>query len=395
MSQKRCCYCGKKEALSGHLFEGEREALICDECIKQFSKILEQHDQKTMAQDIEAHFLKPKEIATFLDQYVISQQEAKIALSIAIYSHYKRIATPSKKDVELEKSNILLLGSSGSGKTLLAKTVAKILDVPFAMADSTALTEAGYVGEDVESILSRLLAAADYDIQKAQKGIVYIDEIDKLAKKSESAHSGRDISGEGVQQGLLRILEGAEVYVPLKGARKNSNTETTLFDTTHVLFICGGAFVGLQESTKESRASGFLASQTHLPNKPIAQRLIKYGMIPEFIGRIPVIIELKALEISDLILILTEPKNSIIKQYQHLFSLDGVALEFTPEALESIAKKALDEALGARGLRHILEEIVRPLLFESPSNPKLSKIIIHAHREPELLYKRKRNAQSL
>lgn len=361
------------------IFGGSHQAFICNECIVEFFNLLEREEENRKQKDVRSHLPKPQEIAQFLNQYVISQEKAKMALSVALYNHYKRISYPKHHHIELEKSNILLLGPSGSGKTLLAKTLARVLNIPFAMSDATALTEAGYVGEDVESILSRLLHAASFDIEKAQKGIVYIDEIDKIAKKGESVQSGRDIGGEGVQQGLLKILEGASVYVPLKGARKNSNTETVLFDTKDVLFICGGAFVGIKEERGEKR-SGFLASSPSSPTqRTLRKQLLSYGMIPEFIGRIPLILELEPLSLESLVKILKEPKepkDSIIAQYQYLFSLDGVKLEFTDEALLAIAQKALDEELGARGLRHILEEILMPLLFEIPSKEEVTQVSI-------------------
>jgi len=323
---------------------------------------------------------KPEKIVAFLDKYIIGQESAKKVMAVALYNHYKRIENPVYNNVELEKSNILLLGPTGSGKTLLAKSLARIMNVPFAIADATALTEAGYVGEDVESILSRLLAAANYDIELAQRGIIYIDEIDKIARKSESSTMGRDVSGEGVQQGLLKILEGSEVYVPVKGSRKNSTTETVLFDTTHVLFVCGGAFVGLvaDKNTKKSNKVGFGAVQKTGGTAPkIDQKaLVHYGIIPEFIGRIPVIAQLVELDRDQMVKILQEPDNALIKQFQALFEMDGIDLEFEDKALQAIAQKAIDKGVGARGLRGIIEEAMLPLQYTCPSKENLATCTI-------------------
>lgn len=372
-----CSFCGKTAQNVKKMFLVE-EVAICSECVETCHLELDKESLKEEKAKFQKGLPKPIEIVKFLDGYCIGQEKAKMTLAVALYSHYKRIEKPVHKGVELEKSNILLIGPTGSGKTLLAKSLAKIMNVPFAIADATALTEAGYVGEDVESILSRLLSAANFDLELAKRGIVYIDEIDKIARKSESAISGRDVSGEGVQQGLLKILEGAEVYVPLKGSRKNSTTETVLFDTTHVLFVCGGAFVGLRgEDVKKETKMGFLKKEEESTEDDIEPKeIIKYGIIPEFIGRLPVIAELKPLSVEDLIKILKEPKNALIKQYKALFEFDGIELEFTDEALEEIAKKAYDSKVGARGLRGIIEKIMLPLEFESPSDETLQKIII-------------------
>jgi ATP-dependent Clp protease ATP-binding subunit ClpX len=393
---QHCDFCGKSIDEVKNIFSSET-AHICDECVGMCSSVL----HKAVLSDAKEHFQKglsvPMSIKEHLDDYVIGQDQAKKVLSVALYNHYKRIDQPIHKDIELEKSNIMLIGPTGSGKTLLAKSLATIMDVPFAIADATALTEAGYVGEDVESILSRLLAAADFDLEKAKRGIVYIDEIDKIANKSESATSGRDVSGEGVQQGLLKILEGADVYVPVKGSRKNSTAETVLFDTTHVLFICGGAFVGLRKDKEKEKASvmGFVNGQEEQQETQDieAKELISFGLIPEFIGRIPVIAELNKLSSEDLIRVLKEPKNAIIKQYQILFELDGVTLQFSDDALEEIAQIAHEKDVGARGLRGIIEKLMLPLQYTIPSEKNLNtcqinQAYIKGEKDAMLTYKK-------
>jgi len=380
MSQeKTCSFCGRKQSEVKKMFSSE-STHICNECVTTCSSILQKEVRYEQQTHMHEQLPKPEKIVSFLNKHIIGQDDAKKVLAVALYNHYKRIENPVYNNVELEKSNILLLGPTGSGKTLIAKSLSKIMNVPFAVADATALTEAGYVGEDVESILSRLLAAANYDIELAQRGIIYIDEIDKIARKSESSTMGRDVSGEGVQQGLLKILEGSEVYVPVKGSRKNSTTETVLIDTTHILFVCGGAFVGLvpDTHTKKTNKVGFGSVQkAEMKEFKVDQKaLVHYGIIPEFIGRIPVIAQLRELTQDQMVQILKEPDNALIKQFQALFEMDGIALEFEDKALEAIARQAIEKGVGARGLRGIIEEVMLPLQFDCPSKENLETCTI-------------------